>query len=228
MVDIFVGAERKQFHLHHDLLCDRSDYFKACFAGNFKEAKQRELYLPEEDIESFGLFVRWLYGASPKKISSIDELSVFFTLFVLANKLCLEHLRNETMDQILRFHRTNEIPVPVHYQILRFIYRDTSDRDSIRKYLVDLAAWVAVFDRVGGLSTDQQRLIREGGDLAVDLAISLSVFHADWDSDDPSLNDPRRQSNCAYHKHNSTPICADTSLSEQQSAPTPDSVVEVT
>ena len=57
MVDIFVGAERKQFHLHHDLLCDRSDYFKACFEGDFKEAEQKELFLPEDDIESFGLFV---------------------------------------------------------------------------------------------------------------------------------------------------------------------------
>lgn len=230
MVDIFVGAERKQFHLHHDLLCARSDYFKACFEADFKEAKQKELFLPEDDIESFSLFVKWLYGASLKKISSKDELSVYFTLFVLANKLCLEHLRNETMDQILRFHRTSTYPVPVDYQIIRFIYRNTSDRDSIRKYLVHLAAWTAVFKWVDGLSTDEpnyglstdgqnyglstdeQNLIWEGGDLAVDFAISLSMFHAGWDNDDPNLNDPRRKSNCTYHKHNSTPLCAGTSV----------------
>ena len=227
MVDIFVGAGRKQFHLHHDLLCDRSDYFKACFEGGFKEAEQKELFLPEDDIESFGLFVKWLYGASLKKISSKDELSVYFTLFVLANKLCLEHLRNETMDQILRFDRTSTYPVPVDYQIIRFIYRNTSDQDSIRKYLVDLAAWTAVFEWVDGLSTHEQGLIREGGDLAVDFAISLSVFHAEWDNDDPNLNDPRRQSNCTYLKHNSTPFCAGTSVHRRQLVPSPDSADEV-
>ena len=226
MVDIFVGAERKQFHLHHDLLCDRSDYFKACFEGDFKEADQKELYLPEDVIESFGLFVRWLYGAPLKKISSKDELSVYFTLFVLANKLCLEHLRNETMDQILRFHRTSTYPVPIDYQILRFIYRNTSDRDSIRKYLVELAAWTAVSEWVDGLSTDEQSLFREGGDLAVDFGISLSKFHAKWDSDDHYWNDPRTKTNCTYHKHNSTPICAGIGLHLHQSTPTPHSADE--
>lgn len=57
-VDIFVGAERKKFRLHLDLLCDRSDYFTACSAVRFEEAQQKQLSLPEDDIESFDLLVK--------------------------------------------------------------------------------------------------------------------------------------------------------------------------
>ena len=46
MFDVFLGLTRKKFHLHKDLLCDRSDYFKAAFQGDFQEATMIELYLP--------------------------------------------------------------------------------------------------------------------------------------------------------------------------------------
>lgn len=57
-VDIFVGAERKKFHLHRDLLCDRLNYFTACSTVKFEEAEQKQLSLPEDDIESFDLLVK--------------------------------------------------------------------------------------------------------------------------------------------------------------------------
>ena len=57
MVDVFVGAERKKFHLHCDLLCERSLFFKVSFMGKFKEAEASELTLPEDSAGSFELLV---------------------------------------------------------------------------------------------------------------------------------------------------------------------------
>ncbi len=210
MVDIFVGTERKRFHLHRDLLCDRSDYFKACFSGNFKEAQQNELSLPEDNVESVCLLVRWLYGAPLKKMSSNDDLPVYCALIILANKLLLEHLQNETMDYVLRFHRTN--PVSIDFDTLHNIYQNTSDQDRFRKYLVSLAALMTVSTR-DTISADHQLLIREGGDLAVDYTVWFSTFYAasTRGSNIIAKLDPRRYSNCANHKHNSTPICGETS-----------------
>lgn len=211
MIDVYVGAEQKKFHLHRDLLCDRSEYFKACFDGNFKEAQQKELYLPEDDIESFDLFVRWLYGAPLKKISSDDDLLVYLALIVLANKLCLEYLQNEAMDHILRFHR--KIPGSVRYDCLHYIYQNTSSHDHIRSYSVSLAAWTTVSKQPPLLTADCIRLIREGGDLAVDFTFRLSLFYAKSKGDHEAIAwmDPRKASNCCYHKHNSTPVCSKSS-----------------
>ena len=212
MIDVFVGAEQKKFHLHRDLLCDRSEYFKACFEGNFKEAQQKELFLPEEDIESFDLFVRWLYGAPLKEVSSDDDLLIYLALIVLANKLCLEYLRNETMDHILRFHRRT--PGSVRYECLHYIYQNISSQDHIRNYSVCLAAWMTVWKLQPQLTADCIRLIREGGDLAVDFTFRLSIFHAMSKGDHEAIAclDPRKVSNCLYHKHNSTPVCSKSSI----------------
>ena len=210
MVDIFVGTERKKFHLHRDLLCDRSDYFKACFSGNFKEAQQKKLSLPEDNAESFGLLVKWLYGAPLKKMSSNDDLPEYCALIILANKLLLEHLHNEAMDSMLRFHRMN--PASIDVESLHNIYQNTSDQERVRKYLVSLAAWTTASKKIFFLSADYQRLIREVGDFAVDYTVCLSAYYAaSTRGYDIAKFDPRKASNCGYHKHNSTPICGETS-----------------
>ena len=207
MVNIFVGAERKKFHLHSDLLCNRSDYFRTCFVGDFKEAQQKELSLPEDDAESFELFVTWLYGTHLKKISSNDELPAYFNLAILANKLCLEYLQNQAKDHILRFHRTN--PRSVGYQYLRYVYQNTSSTDEARAVPVTLAAWIVVASQTAELTGEYRDLIREGGDLAVDFMDQLLSCFAKSKVHRKSIGtlDPRKRSNCSLHTHISTPTC---------------------
>ena len=206
MVNIFVGAERTKFHLHRDLLCNQSDYFRACFEGDFKEAQQKELSLPEDNAESFELFVTWLYGTHLKKISSSDELPAYFGLAVLANKLCLEYLQNQAADHILRFCRTN--PRSVDYQYLRYTYQNTCPVDLVRDLLVTLAAWVVVASRPAELTAEYENLVREGGDLAVKFTYSLSLYYTKASSQSIVTLDPRRISNCSLHIHNSTIMCS--------------------
>ena len=211
MIDIFVGAEQSRFHLHLDLLCDRSDYFKACIKGNFKEAQQKELFLPEDDIESFDLFVRWLYGATLKKISSKDDLPVYLALSILANKLCLEHLQNETMDHILIFYRLS--PPETNARTIRFIYGNTYAGYPLLKLLVRCAAWKVVFNEATVFEFDEQSLLRGGGDIAIAFATLQATYYAASKGNRKTIEeiDPRRKSNCDYHEHNITPACSDPS-----------------
>ena len=208
MVNIFVGAERTKFHLHRDLLCNRSDYFRACFVGDFKEAKQKELSLPEDNAESFELFVTWLYGTQLKKISSNNDLAAYFGLAVLANKLCLEYLQNQVTDYIVRFYRTN--PRSVGYQYIRYVYQNTCPMDLVRDLPVDIAAWMVVASQTAKLTAEYEKLVREGGDLAVDFTYALSLYYTEAKRGTQSIAslDPRRISNCSLHKHSSTPVCS--------------------
>ena len=207
MVDIFVGAERTKFHLHRDLLCNRSDYFRACFVGDFKEAQQRELSLPEDNAESFELFVTWLYGTHLKKISLNDELPAYFGLAVLANKLCLEYLQNQATDHILRFYRTN--PRSVDEQYLRYVYQSIRFNDLFHRLPLALVVWIFVESETAELTGEYKKLIREGGDLAVDFTSLLSMFYfAKGGSRNIAELDLRRASNCSLHAHSSTPVCS--------------------
>lgn len=211
MVDIYVGAERKKFHLHRELLCNRSDYFKGWFEATIDEALEREIDMPEYNTKSFTLFTGWLYGGSLKSIGSKDEMRTYFALAIFADKFFLEHLQNEAMDHILRFHRTNRVCMDI--QTLRYIYENTSDQDIIREFPLALAAWMALSKYEVGLPESYQFLVRAGGDLAVDFADSLLKFEDASKGDLEVIKeiDPRRLSNCTYHKHTSPPFCGERS-----------------
>ncbi len=66
MVNVYVDTERAKWYLHENLLCKTSQFFRSAFKGSFKEASDRSIELPEDDADSFALFVRWLYGAEGK------------------------------------------------------------------------------------------------------------------------------------------------------------------
>ena len=98
--------------------------FKPHSWASFREAKAKELAPPEDDVGSLGLLVRWLYGAPLMSIFSEEDFYNHLDLNMMAQKLCLEHLLNETMDHILRFYRTS-LP-KVAASTIRSIYENTS------------------------------------------------------------------------------------------------------
>ena len=65
---VLVGGQEPQqrFHLHKDLLCNVSEFFSAALTGNFKEAEDGKITLPEQNPETFKYFVHWLYTGSLK------------------------------------------------------------------------------------------------------------------------------------------------------------------
>ena len=60
-VSLVVGENKRSFHIHVDLLCDASSFFKAAYTGTFKEGSEKTMQLPEEDESTFEFFVDWLY-----------------------------------------------------------------------------------------------------------------------------------------------------------------------
>jgi len=60
LITITVGAEKAVFSVHKELLCDRSEFFRAACNGQFKEA-EGVVNLPEQDPTTFKHFIYWLY-----------------------------------------------------------------------------------------------------------------------------------------------------------------------
>jgi hypothetical protein len=64
IVTVLVGPKRKRFHLHRDLICQRSPFMEKCLSKNrFSEGEKNELYLPEDDPKAFAIVVDWIYRA---------------------------------------------------------------------------------------------------------------------------------------------------------------------
>ena len=206
MVDVFVGAKRKTFRLHEDLLCDRSDYFKATFQGEFAEAKSKELYLPDDDDASFELFVNWLYGGDPRiqQPSNDEQLSIHFGLLALAEKILIEHLRNLVTDHIRGYYR--DCKARVSARDLSFVFENIGGHLMQRSMTVVAAMQTLKSSSNKALPADMRELITNGGEVAAAFAKYL-LYSQEYGriSMIDHMLDPNRS--CTFHYHDYTPKC---------------------
>lgn len=206
IVDVFVGAKRKTFRLHEDLLCDRSDYFRATFQGEFAEAKSKELYLPDDNDAAFELFVNWLYGGDfrMEPPGNDEQLSAYFGLLALAEKILIEHLRNVATDHIRGYYRDSKARVSA--RDLSFVFENTTGFFMQRSMAAVAAMQTLKTGHNKGLPADFRELIMKGGEVAAALAKYLlySQDHGKVSRIDHLLDLTR---SCAFHCHDHTPKC---------------------
>ena len=206
MVDIYVGPKRKAFRLHEDLLCDRSDYFKATFQGEFAEAKSKELYLSEDNDASFELFVNWLYGGDLRigQPSTDEELLAHLGLLALAEKILIEHLGNLATDHIRGYYRDSKARVLA--RDLTFVFEDIRGF-----YLQRSVACIAAMQTLKsssnkGLPADLRELVMNGGEAAAAFAKYL-LYSQEFGNMGRIEHLLEHNRSCQFHYHDHTPKC---------------------
>lgn len=60
VVTLYVGEDRIKYYVHEDTLC-RLPFFRAALQGNFKEAQEKTINMPEDDPEAVSCLIEWLY-----------------------------------------------------------------------------------------------------------------------------------------------------------------------
>ncbi len=197
MVDVFVGPERKQFHLHKDLLCDRSSYFQKAFEGDFKESRENSMDLAEDEVAAFELFVDWLYSGRLTEVPN-DEGNgwPYIHLYILATKFTLESLANTTMDRLQEyFAAARRFP---NGQQINHIWDNTPCKSKLRDYYTRKIAIgfleSQVFDEKGFLECKEEAV------LAV-----MAHFRKAWVTKQlPSIPSVPA---CMFHEHTTTEKC---------------------
>lgn len=200
MVNVYVGPKRKKFHLHKDLVCDRSSFFKKAVAGGFKEQKEKALYLPEDHVGGFILFVQWIYGVPPPESSTPSMVTTLFALYVLAEKFCIEPLKNSSMDVIRTSCSGSAYMLSV--TDIGYIYDNTPTTSPMRRFMVKHTLY-GLLVRKNGMVQGFLKLMKEGGDFAADFASATLEYSCGA----PRAPDPNGARNCAYHEHNFSKIC---------------------
>jgi len=143
LVYIHVGTnngifERQEvFAVHNNLLCSRSDYFKAALTGGFAEAKKGKITLDDEDPEIFRRFWSWLYADSfYKDLEVFASWSWAFDLYTFAEKRFIPDLQNAVMDSMLE-HSRDGIGWPSPETQIPRVWGMVSEGSPLRAYMVD-------------------------------------------------------------------------------------------
>ncbi|KAF2234762.1 hypothetical protein EV356DRAFT_426491, partial [Viridothelium virens] len=140
---IIVGSSRTEFFLHKDLLTSCSPFFAAALSGPFVESHTQTVTLPEEPLSSFEYFAQWLYTRSlahdTTNARGQPTYFVLLDLYALADRLCVEALRNDVCDRIGHLaETTNSVPTPSDTWILCERIRDGAP---VRRLVADLFAF---------------------------------------------------------------------------------------
>jgi len=142
-----VGAEKKSFSIHKNLLCNAAPYFKAALDGGFAESKSQVLELPEDDVKVFERFILWLYTSELlQENETIKDVSwdVLVELYIFGEARGISGFQNEVVDtfidkqEVTSFITTDRAPR---------IYENTPTDSPLRRLLVDWTACQGVFTR---------------------------------------------------------------------------------
>lgn len=96
MVEVVVGVipSQRTFHIHAGVLIENSEFFKSALQPYFTSGEQKKVHLPEESVEHFSSFARFVYDQSDLNFG--DYLH-YAKVYLLADRLIAPTLKRHIL-----------------------------------------------------------------------------------------------------------------------------------
>ena len=212
-----MGSAAKRFAIPKCVLTKSSEFFQACHRGDWQEVSTKTVKLPEVDVESFSIYLQWLYtgeivvseeglddDANMRLLPETERQRLghqhhfpLLKLAVLADKLGDAQLSNNVTDAVIRVARILCIGLsPEH---IRLIYEQLPENSTFRRLVVD---FYKVKVRVSFLMENKAHF---PADFIFDLMVDLKKDKAM----SKSSAEKYPGDHCKYHQHNDkVPQCS--------------------
>ncbi|KEQ71847.1 hypothetical protein M436DRAFT_50601, partial [Aureobasidium namibiae CBS 147.97] len=139
IVTVEVGAEKKAFLIHKDLLIFYSDYFRGAFDGSFSEAAKGKLFLVDERVNVFSIVNQFVYT---RELSDKDnyelDWDVLIRAWIFGDKYLMPSLQNKVMTTLIEKHTRDNFLPTLQFKL---IWNNTLPGSPLRKVMVDLVAY---------------------------------------------------------------------------------------
>lgn len=195
VITVLVGHSEDDYTVHKDLICAQSPFFRAACNGNFVEAAEGTVRLPDDEPETFELLLQWLYMGrvgDPKATKPLSWHESAY-LYVIAEKLQISELKNAVVDSwITKSAETCEIPIGV----VAYVYCNTPDSSHLRRLLVDMVACAG--------STNS--LCKRKDDLPHEFLLDLSMALIELRHDNARAEALYKHNRSLYHEHSVTDL----------------------
>jgi hypothetical protein len=194
------------YSLHRDLLFERCPYFKRCFDGRFKEAKEKKAVLKDESPETFDEVLRWIYGGVVSKPRNDENFMSLINAYILADRLCIEELKNSIVTELCHCHRDySPTDFTTTSGIMTLAEKGLADC-KLRSFLLwQLSRHMVWSSGRHMLKTDPKlkEYIAAGGDEIAHL-FEITVGRKEGDLEVVQMYGKDK---CRWHEHLVTPVC---------------------
>lgn len=207
MIDIYVGAAKRHWALHRNLLCHHSELLEAELHGDGNKRLDR-LDLLDYDPAGFELLVKWLYQGRLDDVSDMADANQKYDyavschkLYLLCDRFDMPQLKNVAMDQYRKGLNQAEL-VPDADEIDE-IYRKSPSGSPFRRLMTRIAARQIMDPESNRDAETYRQCFENNPDFAVDLVKAMKLGTGGMLFEDPT--DTGHE--CDYHDHEAGPNC---------------------
>lgn len=131
---VLVGVEKVKYTVHTDIICARSDFFKAACKEHWQEGQARVVPLPDTEPDTFQMYMDLLCNRLVYDNASSSLPLIKF--YVLGNFLGDVKTRNQAM-RLLLSPKQEDCPSTVSVD---FVWKNTTSGSLLRKWAIDMIA----------------------------------------------------------------------------------------
>ena len=208
LVDVYVGANRKHWCIHRNVLCHHSEYFNIELGGDTKKlgSKTSKLELLEDDPLAFEFLVKWLYQGKIDDVTDLpmeqkwDHAETCQKLYFLCDRVKMPVLKNLAIDQFRKgCNEAGLVPGP---EEMRPVYEKTPANSPFRKLVSKIAARQIMDPESEKDAASYRDVFQASPDFAIDVVNAIRKG-----AGGKLLEDPTATDHCSYHQHENGETC---------------------
>ncbi|EON62683.1 hypothetical protein W97_01907 [Coniosporium apollinis CBS 100218] len=174
------SPHRKCYHVHKDLLCWYSPYFKKTLRGSFREAKALKLILRDTEVAVLGVVVDWLYTQSlpehddPRIQACIGRWNEPITgVYIFSDRYDIPDLREHAMDDFYTYFTNDDGEDMPRYSVINTAFNNLPRSASLCRFCID------VYARYWSQDQDDEGEVTARADLPKDFLAGLMIESAE-------------------------------------------------
>lgn len=192
-----VGTDApKRFIVHEGLIKPRSDFVRLALRGDWKEAQERTIPLPEDDPNIFSVYQRWLYAGlihtRPNSTASKtdDEYSMLVKAYILGEKIMDSNFKDSIADAIVeKLRLTHKFDTG----LTDLVYNNTLPASLLRRL------WLDAYYNFGAPEWLNASLV--GDTINAEFMVEFSRYQMQYRASSGAFGPDAMFASCTYHGH---------------------------
>ena len=119
-LEVGEGDKEAKYSVHKNIICDTSPFFEAACKPEWMKPEDKVIKLPEDDPKIIRLLICWAYHDKisipnfdifTERDTSLEEsmnleFGLLVGLYLVAEKLQIDRLKNDTIDAMIELNKT--------------------------------------------------------------------------------------------------------------------------
>jgi len=196
-----VGTDApKRFIIHEGLVKPRSEFVRLALRGEWKEAQERTIPLPEDDPNIFSVYQQWLYvgliqtrpNSAPFKTD--DEFRTLVKAYILGEKIMDSNFKDSIVDAIVEKLR---LAHRFDTGLTDLVFDNTLPASPLRRL------WLDAYYNFGSPAWLDASLV--GSPINAEFMVEFSRYQMEFRSSSGAFGPDAMFGSCTYHEHGLRP-----------------------